>query len=68
MAHTGLTAGSALCGELRVDVVTDVLVSVSVWITEHVGCWSLVAAKWAKYRSIVCGMEFVGADGLVMGL
>ena len=34
-------------GELEVDVVTNVLVwvSLSVWITVHLGCWSFVAAR-----------------------
>ena len=31
------------------------------------GCWSLVAAKWAKYWSVVCGMEVVGANDLECG-
>ena len=60
-----------LCaGELEVDVVTDVLVSVllSVWISVHIGCWSFVATRWAKYWCIVYGMQFVGDGGLVMGL
>ena len=60
----------SLCmGKIGVDVETDVHVSLtlSIWITMHVGCWSLIAARWVKYGCIICGMQFIGVDGLVIG-
>ena len=55
-------------GKLGFDAEMDVLISVSVWITVHLACWSSVATCWAKYWSTVCCMDLAGADGLVIAL
>ena len=55
-------------GELAVDMEKDVLVLVSAWLSVDLGCWSLVAAMWAKDWLTVCGMVVVGVDGPEMGL